>query len=91
MNISNAHEEGEALKKIITDHFSEDIVFTLHTDECRHRLCEQCTIKDCTERKSEFVSLHKLTVKDIIEEKPESKISRAGTIKVVEKGRRNTI
>ncbi len=92
MNISKAHEEGETLKKTISDYFSEDIVFTLHTDECRHRLCQHCAKKDCLDRKSEFVSLTKLTVKNITGENPESKISREeNSHRIIVKGKRNTV
>jgi hypothetical protein len=65
MNVSEAHNEGKNLKKVLTDNFSEDIVFTLHTDDCRHMFCSQCKKNDCKERKTDFVSLVKWNLETI--------------------------
>jgi cation diffusion facilitator family transporter len=56
MNITDAHKEGEKIKKIIIDNFADDIVFTIHNDDCRLSFCENCKKTDCPDRKSPFVS-----------------------------------
>jgi cation diffusion facilitator family transporter len=70
-NISVSHAEGEKLKKIITDNFSDDIVFTAHTDECRLSFCQNCRKKDCLDRKAEFVSDIHFNPENIIKERKE--------------------
>jgi len=70
-NISESHAQGEKVKKIITDNFSEDIVFVLHTDECNYTLCPNCKQTNCTERKSEFISETVWNLENIIKERTE--------------------
>jgi len=53
-NIATAHNEGEKIKNILINNFSEDIVFMIHTDECRLAFCKNCKKKDCADRKNEF-------------------------------------
>lgn len=71
MNISLSHAEGEKLKNILFQNVSEDIVFTVHTDECYHAYCAKCKKFDCNERKNEFVSQIKWDIENIIVEKKE--------------------
>lgn len=54
MNISDAHKEGDLIMKIISDNYSKNIDFTIHTDECKPDLCKHCRIFDCTYRIHEF-------------------------------------
>jgi cation diffusion facilitator family transporter len=56
MNICDAHNEGEKIKKIIIDNFADDIVFTIHNDDCRMSFCENCKKPDCRDRKNPFVT-----------------------------------
>jgi len=52
--LSDAHEEGEKLKKLLVSNFPEDIVFNLHTDECFRKYCKNCKREDCKERTNAF-------------------------------------
>jgi cation diffusion facilitator family transporter len=56
MSISDGHIEGEKIKKIIIDNFADDIVFSIHNDDCRMSFCKNCKKTDCNDRKSPFVS-----------------------------------
>lgn len=54
MNISDAHKESDLIMKIISDNYSQNIDFTIHTDECKPYLCKHCRIMDCNCRKQDF-------------------------------------
>ncbi len=54
MNISDAHKESDLIMKIISDNYSQNIDFTIHTDECKPYLCKHCRIMDCNYRKQDF-------------------------------------
>ena len=54
MNISDAHKESDLIMKIVSDYYSQNIDFTIHTDECKPDLCKHCRIKDCKYRKQDF-------------------------------------
>lgn len=54
MNLSDAHAEGEKLKKILATNFSEEIVLNLHTDECFKKYCKHCKRENCNERIEPF-------------------------------------
>jgi len=71
-NITTSHAEGEKLKKIITDNFYDDIVLTLHTDDCRFKFCENCRKNDCKDRNKEFVSDIEFSLENIIRERKAS-------------------
>jgi len=71
MNIAESHSQGEDIKKVLHQNFSDDIVFAVHTDECRKAFCTHCKQKNCSERKSEFVSHIPLTADNIVVERVE--------------------
>lgn len=71
INIAQSHAEGEKIKKIMTDKFSDDIVFSVHTDECFHSFCKHCKKTDCHDRKEEFSSLIIWNTDNIIREMDE--------------------
>lgn len=54
MSLSDAHEEGERLTKMVTTAFPEDIIFHLHIDECSQKYCRSCKKQDCEARKDTF-------------------------------------
>jgi divalent metal cation (Fe/Co/Zn/Cd) transporter len=56
MNISDAHKETALVKKIISENYSKNIDFTIHTDECKPDLCKHCRISACAYRTQEFSS-----------------------------------
>ena len=73
INLEQAHKEGEKLKKLVINSFSEEIIFNLHIDECFKLYCKNCRQKDCPGRQSEFVTESDFDLKKFISEKPEEK------------------
>ena len=55
-NITDSHDEGIKINDIIINNFSDDIVFTVHTDDCRKAFCKVCKKNDCPDRRSDFVA-----------------------------------
>ncbi len=55
-SLSEAHAQGEKLKSLVVNNFSEDVVFNLHTDECQKKYCTNCMRNDCAERTDPFES-----------------------------------
>ncbi|UCG29062.1 MAG: cation transporter [Bacteroidales bacterium] len=56
INISDAHKESESLMTTISEHYSNSIDFTIHTDACYSDLCKHCRISDCKVRTQDFVT-----------------------------------
>lgn len=69
--LSDAHNEGEKLKKLLVSNFSEDIVFNLHTDECFKKYCKHCNMEDCKERTEGFETLLKFDIQKFTKEQTE--------------------
>jgi cation diffusion facilitator family transporter len=67
-NIAFSHEEGVKLRDIIYGNFTEDIVFVLHTDDCKHIFCPNCAKNDCPDRNEAFVEKVKWNLESIIRE-----------------------
>lgn len=70
-SLADAHREGEKLKKLVTEGFSEDIVFQLHIDECFKNYCSHCPKADCRERTEAFVSPAEFELERFMAEKRE--------------------
>jgi hypothetical protein len=68
LDVSSAHAEGEKIKKIINNSFSDDIIFTVHTDECHHTFCQHCNKKDCPDRKSAYIAGIDWNVENLVKE-----------------------
>ncbi len=66
MNIKEAHQEGDLVKKVISDNYDNTIDFTLHTDFCTPDLCKFCQIKDCVHRKQQFSTVLDWTLDKLI-------------------------
>jgi cation diffusion facilitator family transporter len=66
MNISDAHKESDLVMKIISDNYSKNIDFTIHTDACKSDLCKYCRVLDCTYRAEEFSTDVEWTLDKII-------------------------
>ena len=54
LNIHQAHDEIDALGKIIRDNFGESLEFFVHSDGCLYFQCHICKKKDCPVRQHEF-------------------------------------
>jgi len=74
--LSDAHEEGEKLKKMIVSSFSEDIVFNVHTDECFENYCKNCNKQDCKERKEHFETKVSFNLQNFTKERTENNITK---------------
>jgi len=68
INISKSHAEGEELKNIIKTNFSDDIVFTVHTDECHKSFCKHCKLDACHDRKDAFAAVIPWNTENLIKE-----------------------
>lgn len=73
--LSDAHEEGEKLKKVLISNFSEDIVFNVHTDDCFKSYCKNCTKVDCKERKEQFETKISFDLQNFMKERTESRLT----------------
>lgn len=71
LNLAEAHNEGEKLKTLVVNNFSEEIIFHVHIDECFRLYCKNCKQKDCPGRQSKFVEESDFKLKNFINEKPE--------------------
>lgn len=69
MNIHEAHEEVEALGKIISKTFGDAIEFFVHTDGCLPFSCSICTKTDCEKRQHPFTHRVDWSYKNIITNK----------------------
>jgi cation diffusion facilitator family transporter len=72
MNLSQSHDEGNSIKQLLETNFSDDIVFHVHTDDCRKSYCKHCKITDCSSRRDVFQSEIPLKTDNIIREVSES-------------------
>jgi cation diffusion facilitator family transporter len=63
MNISDAHKEGDSIEELISDSFTANIDFTIHTDACHNDLCQYCKISNCKYRTKDFIEELNWTIK----------------------------
>ena len=68
MNIAQSHAEGKRLEKLTLEKFSNELVFSLHTDECKKIFCQNCKNKSCKDRNQEFNSIIPFTIKHLTRE-----------------------
>jgi hypothetical protein len=54
-NVNEAHQEVDKLEKLVKENFGESVELFVHTDGCLEFSCKLCNLKDCAERRSEFV------------------------------------
>jgi cation diffusion facilitator family transporter len=54
LNIHQAHDEIDALGKIIRDNFGESLEFFVHSDGCLYFQCHICKKRDCPVRQHDF-------------------------------------
>ena len=65
MNIADAHKESDLITKAISEHYPENIDFTIHSDACTNEWCKHCKISDCKFRKQDFVNDLEWTIEEI--------------------------
>jgi len=65
LNVHQAHEEIDALSKLIRDNFGESVELFVHTDGCLDFSCKICTKNDCLVRQHTFVKKIDWTVENI--------------------------
>ncbi len=66
LNVHEAHNEVDALEKIITKTFSDSIESFVHTDGCLPFSCNICSKNDCEKRQHPFTHQINWTLKNII-------------------------
>jgi cation diffusion facilitator family transporter len=54
-NLSQTHDEIDAIEKLVSKESTHDIEFFIHADPCLPISCAICKVKNCPERKHEFV------------------------------------
>lgn len=64
-NVKEAHEEVDALAKLVRDQFGESLELYVHTDPCLEFSCRVCTKNDCTVRKHPLERKIEWTVENI--------------------------
>jgi cation diffusion facilitator family transporter len=72
LNVNEAHEEVDALSKVITDEFGSTIEMFVHTDGCLPISCPICVKHDCAVRQHEFVQRIPFTLENILSNKKHS-------------------
>ncbi|OIR08289.1 ferrous-iron efflux pump FieF [mine drainage metagenome] len=66
INVHEAHNEVDALGKIITNTFADSIESFVHTDGCLPFSCSICSKNDCEKRQHPFTHRIEWTLKNII-------------------------
>jgi cation diffusion facilitator family transporter len=68
MNIAQSHAEGKKLENLISEKFSTEVVFSLHTDECKKIFCQNCKNGVCKDRNQQFNSIIPFTTEHLTRE-----------------------
>ncbi|MDD3040324.1 cation diffusion facilitator family transporter [Bacteroides sp.] len=66
-NVIESHHACDKLRDTLITDFSDKIQVSIHSDPCMMKHCEHCEIKNCTSRKSEFVTLEDISLSNIIQ------------------------
>jgi divalent metal cation (Fe/Co/Zn/Cd) transporter len=66
MNVNQAHEEVDALGRLITNTFGDTIESFVHTDGCMPFSCNLCSKMDCIKRQSPFLRRVEWTMQNIV-------------------------
>jgi cation diffusion facilitator family transporter len=69
LNVNEAHEEVEALSRLIRKTFGETIELFVHSDGCLYSQCPLCIKHDCPVRKHDFQMRLEWTLNNIIKDK----------------------
>ena len=55
LNVHEAHKQIEGLDSLVKSNFGESVELFVHTDGCLEFSCKLCQLKDCAERKENFI------------------------------------
>jgi cation diffusion facilitator family transporter len=69
LNMHEAHNEVEALAKLVRKEFGESLELFVHTDGCLPFSCKICNKENCKERKNSFVKKIHWTLENISQDK----------------------
>ena len=69
LNVSEAHEEIDALAKTVKKEFGETLEMFAHSDGCMYFQCPICDKKNCPVRQHTFVKEIRWTVENILKDK----------------------
>ncbi len=65
LNVHEAHDEVDALDKVIKDNFGESVELFVHTDGCLDFSCQICTKMQCQSRQQDFIRKTEWTIQNI--------------------------
>lgn len=65
-NVREAHEEIDALTKLIKEKFGNAVELFVHTDACLDRSCEICIKENCVQRKRPFQKRVEWTLENVL-------------------------
>lgn len=66
LNINEGHALMDELTDVLKNEFENSIEFFIHIDGCIEKQCSLCAIKNCSVRKTEFISKFEWTQKIIL-------------------------
>ncbi|HMG15119.1 MAG TPA: hypothetical protein VK590_06720, partial [Saprospiraceae bacterium] len=64
-NVHEAHEEVDALSKVVKDNFGDSVELFVHTDGCLNFSCKICSKFDCNVRQHPFERKINWTIENI--------------------------
>ncbi len=65
-NVQEAHEEVDALEKIVKEEFGDRVELFVHTDGCRPSACRLCRLDSCLERQFPFENRVDWTLENVL-------------------------
>lgn len=65
LNVHQAHDEIDALSKVVKDNFGDSVELFVHTDGCLNFSCKICSKEDCDVRQHSFEKKINWTIENI--------------------------
>ena len=63
--VQDAEVEIHAIEDLISKHFSNKVEVFIHIDACQDYSCKLCALKDCPERKHDFIAQTNWDMKNV--------------------------
>ncbi|MCW5907078.1 MAG: cation transporter [Chitinophagales bacterium] len=67
--LEEAHKETDAMAQLISDKYSSQVEFFIHTDPCIPASCKLCSIADCKVRQEKFVERIEWNIENVLRNK----------------------
>ena len=71
-NVHEAHDEIDALSKLVKEKFGESMELFVHSDGCLDFSCAVCQKQDCKERKQSFIRRVEWNMENVVSNKKHS-------------------